>query len=238
MPIATQTLEQLITQAVMKELGNKGACPTGACKSPVSPASSAKGDIDPSIGVPIGISARHVHVTREHLDILYGKDHPLKIKKELMGGQFAAEEQVTVIGMNLRVIENVRILGPERPKTQVEISKTDAIKLGLNPPIRESGLVEGSAPITIVGPKGAITLSEGCIVAMRHIHMNQEDAKRLHVKDKEIVSVRTGQGARKGILSNVLVRVHPSFRLEMHIDTDEANAFAIRCNDLVEIIKH
>lgn len=238
MPTATQTLEQLISQVVMKELGKAGACSTGACPTAKAVSSNPDGEIDRSTGVPVGISARHIHVTREHLDILYGKDHPLKVKKELMGGQYAADEQLTIVGTNLRVIENVRILGPERPVTQVEISKTDAIKLGINPPIRESGKIEGSAPITIVGPKGALSLSEGCIVAMRHIHMNEEDAKRLNVKDKEIVSVRTGAGARKGILSNVLVRVHPTFRLEMHIDTDEANAFAIRCNDLVEIIKH
>lgn len=223
-----KSIDDLIKEAVLLELGNK-----------TYPSSELPRRVDnkASEGVPIGISARHLHVTREHLDILYGKGHELVRKKELMGGQFAAVERVTIVGANLRVIENVSILGPERSATQVEVSKTDARKLGLNAPIRESGDVKGSMPITIVGPKGAVTLKEGCIVAMRHIHMSPQDAKNFGVQDKQIVSVKTQEGTRKGILSNVMVRVHDTYSLEMHIDTDEANAFGINPKDKVQILK-
>ncbi|NLM13365.1 MAG: phosphate propanoyltransferase [Epulopiscium sp.] len=192
--------------------------------------------IQSDLAIPIGVSARHVHLSKEDLEILFGKGYELHPKKELMGGQYAAQECVTVVGVNLRVIENVRILGPVRSKTQVELAKTDAIKLGVNAPIRESGDVKGSASVTLVGPKGAIFLKEGCIIAKRHIHMNPYDAKRLGVKDNDIVKVRI-EGERQGILENVQVRVDDSFRLEMHIDTDEANAMGIKCNELAYLIK-
>lgn len=126
--------------------------------------------------VPVGVSARHVHLTQEHVEVLFGEGYHLTKKKELMGGQFASNELVTIVGLKLRAIENVRILGPVRKKSQVEISSTDAIKLGVKAPIRESGNVAGSAPIALVGPKGALYLKEGCIVAKRHIHMSPKDA--------------------------------------------------------------
>ncbi|WZL81253.1 phosphate propanoyltransferase [Vallitaleaceae bacterium 9-2] len=223
MAVTTNALEALVKEAVMQQIKQKTTA-------------NVLKQSQPALTVPVGVSARHLHVTREHLDILFGKGHQLHVKKELMGGQFAAEERVTIVGMNLRVIENVRILGPERSATQVEVSKTDARQLGLNAPIRESGDIEGSMPITIVGPAGAVRLEQGCIVAQRHIHMTPEDAKRLGVKDKQIVSVKTQDGTRKGILSNVLVRVHDTYRLEMHIDTDEANAFGIQQSDQVTIV--
>ncbi len=223
MTVTTNALEALVKEAVMQQIKQKTTA-------------NVLKQSQPALTVPVGVSARHLHVTREHLDILFGKGHQLHVKKELMGGQFAAEERVTIVGMNLRVIENVRILGPERSATQVEVSKTDARQLGLNAPIRESGDIEGSMPITIVGPAGAVRLEQGCIVAQRHIHMTPEDAKRLGVKDKQIVSVKTQDGTRKGILSNVLVRVHDTYRLEMHIDTDEANAFGIQQSDQVTIV--
>ncbi len=230
MSLGAKSLEDMITEAVRKEL-NKTTYPCS--KLDEKPGAAADGELT----VPIGISARHVHVSREHLDILYGEGHALNPVKELMGGQFAAKEQVTIVGANLRVMENVRILGPLRKATQVEVSKTDARKLGLNAPIRESGDIKGSMPITLVGPKGAISLKEGCIVAMRHIHMNPADAMRFGVSDKQIVSVRTGEGVRKGVLSNVMVRVDDSYTLEMHIDTDEANGLGIKQNDAVSIVK-
>ena len=121
--------------------------------------------------VPVGVSARHVHLTQEHVEILFGEGYQLTKKKDLMGGQFASNETVTIVGIKLRAIENVRVLGPVRKASQVEISSTDALKLGIKAPIRESGDVAGSAPIALVGPKGALYLKEGCIVAMRHIHM-------------------------------------------------------------------
>lgn len=186
-------------------------------------------EVEENERIPIGISARHVHLTREHVEILFGKGYELTIKKELMGGQFASNELVTIVGTKLRAIENVRVLGPERSATQVEVAKTDAIRLGLNPPVRESGDVKDSAPIAIVGPKGAIYLNEGCIIAMRHIHMSTDDAKRFGVEDKQIVKVRFDSG-RGGVFENVLIRVHPTFTLEMHIDTDEANSLGIGKN--------
>ncbi|OYP42451.1 putative phosphotransacetylase [Lachnotalea glycerini] len=176
--------------------------------------------------VPIGISARHVHLTREHIDILFGKDYQLNKKKVLMGGQYAAQECVTLVGTKLRAIENVRILGPERKVSQVEVSQTDAIRLGIKAPIRESGNIKGSAPIAMVGPLGAVYLDEGCIVAKRHIHMSPEDAKQFGVVDNQIVNVKVGNG-RGGIFEGVQIRVDQSFTLEMHIDTDEANGLGV-----------
>ena len=119
--------------------------------------------------VPVGVSARHIHLTQEHVEALFGEGYQLTEKKELMGGQFASNETVTIVGLKLRAIENVRILGPVRSKSQVEVSATDALRLGVKAPIRESGNIAGSAPIAVVGPKGAIYLNEGCIVAKRHI---------------------------------------------------------------------
>ena len=194
-----------------------------------------KEPVEKVITVPIGVSARHLHVTQEHLEILFGKGAKLHPKKELMGGQYAAEERVTIIGTNLRVLENVRILGPVRKETQVEISKTDAVKLGVAAPIRESGNIKGSAPVTIVGPKGAVYLEEGCIIAKRHIHMDEQDAALFGVHDNQVISVRIGE-ERQGVLNHVQIRVHPSFTLEMHIDTAEANALGVNCKSAAYII--
>ncbi|SKB89632.1 putative phosphotransacetylase [Lachnospiraceae bacterium] len=185
--------------------------------------------------VPVGVSARHIHLTQEHVEALFGKGYQLTKKKDLMGGQFASNERVTIVGLKLRAIENVRILGPVRKESQVEISKTDALKLGINAPVRNSGDIKGSAPIAVVGPKGAIYLHEGCIVAARHIHMSPADANAAGVHDKDVVSVRC-ENERGTTFDNVLIRVDPSFTLEMHIDTDEANASGIKQDDEVRII--
>lgn len=176
--------------------------------------------------IPIGISARHVHLTQEHVEELFGKGYQLTKKKELMGGQFASNELVTIVGTKLRAIENVRILGPCRKASQVEISKTDGIRLGVKAPLRESGKVNGSAPIAIVGPKGVVYLQEGCIVAKRHIHMSPDDAKKFGVVNGQSVKVRFDND-RGGIMEDVIIRVDPTFTLEMHIDTDEANGLGI-----------
>lgn len=182
--------------------------------------------------VPVGVSARHVHLTQADVETLFGSGYELTKKKELMGGQFASNEQVTIVGVKLRAIENVRILGPVRKESQVEISQTDAFKLGVKAPLRNSGDIKGSAPIAIVGPKGAVYLKEGCIVAKRHIHMSPEDAKCAGVKDKDVVSVSVAND-RSTTFEDVLIRVDPSFTLEMHIDTDEANASKIKTDDVV-----
>ena len=185
--------------------------------------------------VPVGISARHIHLTQEHVEKLFGEGYQLTKKKELMGGQFASNEQCTIVGLKLRAIENVRILGPVRPSSQVEISATDARTLGIKAPTRQSGDTAGSAPIALVGPKGAIYLEEGCIVAARHIHLCPEDAKAAGVKDNDFVTVRMGN-ERGALVDNVKVRVHESFTTEMHIDTDEANACQVRQDELAAII--
>lgn len=186
--------------------------------------------------VPVGVSARHIHLTQEHVEALFGQGYQLTKKKELMGGQYASNETVTIVGLKLRAIENVRILGPVRKASQVEISATDAIKLGVKAPIRESGNTAGSAPIAIVGPKGALYLKEGCIIAMRHIHMSPADAQAAGVHDGDIVSVKA-DNERGTIFNHVKIRVDNSFTLEMHIDTDEANACKIATGSTVTIIK-
>lgn len=185
--------------------------------------------------VPVGVSNRHIHLTEKDVETLFGPGHKLTKKKDLMGGQFAAEECCTIVGLKLRAIESVRVLGPVRSKTQVEISLTDARKLGINVPVRESGDVKGSAPIAIVGPKGAVYLEEGCIIAARHIHMSPEDAAKCGLKDGDYVKVRA-DNERGTVFEHVKIRVDKSFTLEMHIDTDEANASEIKQGDTVYII--
>jgi len=186
--------------------------------------------------VPVGVSARHIHLTQEHVEALFGEGYQLTKKKELMGGQYACNETVTVVGLKLRAIENVRVLGPTRKASQLEVSATDAMKLGIKAPIRESGNVAGSAPIAVVGPKGAIYLKEGCIIAMRHIHMSPADEQAAGVHDGDIVSVKA-DNERGTVFNQVKIRVHDTVTLEMHIDTDEANASQIKTGDKVTIIK-
>lgn len=187
--------------------------------------------------VPVGVSARHVHLTQEAVETLFGEGYHLTKKKDLMGGQFASNEQVTIVGLKLRAIENVRILGPCRSVNQVEISATDALKLGIKAPIRESGNVAGSAPIAVVGPKGVLYLTEGCIVAQRHIHMSPADAAAAGVQDGDIVSVKA-DNERGTVFNHVKIRVNKDYTLEMHIDTDEANASKIAQGDTVAIIRN
>ena len=187
------------------------------------------------MSVPVGVSARHIHLCQADVERLFGQGYQLTKKKDLMGGQWAANEQCTLVGLKLRAIENVRILGPVRKASQVEISATDARTLGVNAPLRESGDLAGSAPIALVGPKGAIYLQEGCIVAARHIHMTPEEAAGAGLKDGDYVSVKMGN-ERGALLDKVKIRVDPSFSLEMHIDTDEANACQIKQGDTAMIM--
>ena len=186
--------------------------------------------------VPVGVSARHIHLTQEHVEALFGEGYQLTKKKDLMGGQYACNETVTIVGLKLRAIENVRVLGPVRKASQIEISATDAMKLGIKAPIRESGDIAGSAPIAVVGPKGALYMKEGCIIAMRHIHMSPADAAAAGVHDGDIVSVKA-DNERGTLFNHVKIRVNDSFTLEMHIDTDEANASKIKTGDKVTILK-
>ncbi|MCF7923832.1 MAG: phosphate propanoyltransferase [Candidatus Izimaplasma sp.] len=175
----------------------------------------------------IEVSARHCHLSRKHLDILFGKDYQLTIKKELsQPGQFAAEEKVKVVGPKSE-LPRVSILGPVRKNTQIEISLTDARSIGIKAPIRESGDIAESAKCTIVGPKGKVELDEGLIVAKRHIHLTPEDAQKFGVNDKQVVAVKIKTENRSTILDDVIIRVRDDFKSAMHIDTDEGNAVGI-----------
>ena len=167
-------------------------------------------------------SARHAHITRETLETLFGKGHELTNKKDLsQPGQFACEEKIEVVGPKGSL--KMSILGPCRPDDQVEVSYTDARALGVTPPVHESGDIEGTPGVKLVGPCGEVDIAKGVIVAKRHIHMTPEDAEVLGVSDKEIVSVKLDT-ARPTIFGDVVVRVSPKFALAMHIDTDECNA--------------
>jgi putative phosphotransacetylase len=174
--------------------------------------------------VMVETSARHVHVTEETLEILFGKGYQLTKKKELsQPGQFACEERVQVIGPK-NSFPAVSILGPTRPADQVELSASDARSIGVAAPVRESGDIAGSGACKLVGPKGEVELKEGVIVAKRHIHMTPEDAENYGVKDKQVVSVKIDSPERSLVFGDVVVRVSPKFKLAMHIDTDESNA--------------
>ena len=188
--------------------------------------------------IPVGVSNRHIHLTREHLDILFGPGYELTPLKDLsQPGQYACKEQLTLIGPSLRAIEGVRVLGPLRKQSQVEISKTDSFTLKVKPPVRESGDLAGSAPITIVGPKGIVQLKEGCILANRHIHMSPNDGEKYGVKDGDYVSVMTQGDGKRTLLYDVQIRVSDKFVLEMHLDTDDANACGIGNGAKVKLIK-
>lgn len=187
--------------------------------------------------VPVGVSNRHIHLSTADLETLFGSGYELTPIKDLsQPGQFACKETLTIVGPSLRPIENVRVLGPVRKASQVEISRTDSFTLKVKPPVRESGDIAGSAPITIIGPKGVVTLSEGCIIANRHIHMSTDEGAAFGLKDGDYVDVEVS-GARRTKFYDVQVRVHKDFRLEMHIDTDDANAAGIGNGAKVKIVK-
>lgn len=184
----------------------------------------------------VEISARHVHVTQAHLEILFGPGHQLTPKKDLsQPNQYAAEERVDVVGPR-SVLKNVSILGPCRDFSQVEITKTEARLLGADALIRESGNIEGTNGIKLVGPKGELVLDKGLIVAKRHIHLTPENAAYYGVKNTQLVSVRIESEERSLTFSDVVIRVSEKFALAMHIDTDEANAAAISSEAMGDII--
>ena len=188
-------------------------------------------------GIPIGVSNRHIHLSKADLETLFGKGYELTPIKDLsQPGQYACKELLTIIGPSMRPIENVRVLGPVRKSSQVEISATDSYVLKVKPPVRESGNIKGSAPIRIVGPKGVVELSEGCIIANRHIHMSPDEAKVFGVNDGDYVNIDVN-GTRKTRWFDVQVRVHKDFRLEMHVDTDDANSAGIGNGFKVKIVK-
>lgn len=186
--------------------------------------------------VSVGVSGRHVHLSQEDLEALFGADYELTPIKELsQPGQFAAKETVTLVGPK-GVIERVRVLGPVRPSTQVEVLRGDTFKLGVPACVRMSGKLEGTPGTTLAGPHGTVALSQGVIVAARHIHMTCDEAAQRGLHDGQVVSIAFG-GERGGRLDNVVVRANNTSALDCHIDTEEANAFGIKNGSVVEIIK-
>ncbi|MCJ8173412.1 phosphate propanoyltransferase [Clostridium botulinum] len=186
--------------------------------------------------IPVGISNRHIHLSQKDLDSLFGENYELtKIKDLSQPGQYACKEVVTICGPK-GAIEKIRILGPVRSKTQVEVLAGDCIKLGAVSHVKLSGDLNRTSPITIVGPKGSVQLEEGLIVAQRHIHMTPEDAQNLGVHDGEIVSIKF-EDLRGGIYNNVAVRANDASRLECHLDIEEANAMSINSKSKVTIVK-
>lgn len=186
--------------------------------------------------LPIALSNRHVHLTEEHIQILFGEGYGLSKMKDLsQPGQYACEEKVDVVGPK-NTLKGLRILGPARKKTQIEISLADGFTLGVVPPVRDSSDLEGSPGAKLIGPKGEVEITEGVIAAARHIHMHTSDAEEYGVKDKDRVKVRVN-GERGLVFENVLVRVNKDYALEMHVDIDEGNAAAVKNGDMVEIIK-
>lgn len=194
-------------------------------------------EADTNGDIPVGVSNRHIHLTHADVETLFGTGYTLTPLKDLsQPGQYACKETLTIVGPSMRPIENVRVLGPERRESQVEISATDSYVLKVRPPVRESGKLEGSSPIRIIGPRGVVELSRGCIIANRHIHMSLEDAAAFGVSDGDYVTV-DAFGTRRTRWYDVQVRAHKDFRLEMHVDTDDANAVGIGNGSKVKLIK-
>ena len=219
MDISTEKIAELVRRTLIEI----NASPNEASKS--------------GAGIPIGVSNRHIHLSREDLETLFGKGYELTPIKDLsQPGQYACKEVLTIIGPSMKPIENVRVLGPVRKASQVEISMTDSYTLKVKPPVRESGKIKDSAAIRIVGPKGIVELNEGCIIANRHIHMSPDDATVFGVKDGDYVDIDV-DGKRKTRWFDVQVRVDKDFRLEMHVDTDDANAAGIGNGFIVTIAK-
>ncbi|MBZ9686589.1 phosphate propanoyltransferase [Clostridium estertheticum] len=186
--------------------------------------------------VPVGLSNRHIHLSKEHLELLFGEGYELKKSKDLsQPGQYAAEEKVDVVGTK-GTFKGIRILGPVRKETQVEISLADGFVLGVNPPISNSGNLIDSPGVKVVGPKGEIIIEKGVIAAARHIHMHTSDAENFGVVDKEVVSVKV-EGKRGLVFDNVLIRVNKEYALEMHVDIEEGNAAGLKNGLMVELLK-
>ncbi len=187
--------------------------------------------------IKVGVSQRHIHLSQADLETLFGKGYQLTKKKTLMGREYAAEEVVTLVGPSLKTIENVRVLGPVRKNTQVEISRTDTFVLKVSPPVRPSGEIEGSEKLVVVGPKGCVYLRQGVIIANRHIHLTPEFAAGHGIKDNDYVDVEIENTVKPTRFYGVQVRVRDDFNVEMHIDTDDANAVGIKNGMRVKIIK-
>jgi putative phosphotransacetylase len=189
-----------------------------------------------SSGIPVTVSGRHMHISRGVLDRLFGEGFQLTTLRDLgQPGEFASEQTVTVVGRSLKALERVRVLGPVRTYTQIELSGTDAVRLGIEPPVRKSGDLVGSEGFTVIGPSGSTQLKEGAIMSTRHVHMTERDAREYGVADGDLVRIRF-PGDRALVLEKVLIRVGKSAALELHLDTDDANAAGVRLPMTVKIL--
>lgn len=185
--------------------------------------------------VPVGISNRHIHLSNEHIEALFGIGYKLNKTKDLnQPGEFACEETVKLVGPK-GTLANVRVLGPARKATQVEISATDSYVLGIKPPVKDSGDHDGTPGVDIIGPKGTVQIEQGAMIAARHIHMTNEDAQKIGLANGNYVNVKA-PGIRGGIMENVLIRVSPNFQMELHIDNDEGNAFGVVTGQSLDVI--
>lgn len=192
--------------------------------------------VNESYEIPVGISNRHIHLSPEHVEMIFGKGYELtKIKDLSQPGQYACKETITICGPK-GALEKIRVLGPMRSKTQVELSLGDCRQAGISPSVRLSGNLKETSGVTLVGPKGSVQLCEGVIVAQRHIHMDRKHADKFNVRDGELVQIEV-EGLRGGILSNVSIRTNDSFSLECHLDVEEANSMGITPKSKVKIVK-
>ena len=221
----SQTIERIVREIVTRRYGNSVSDVPQHTASLVAPE------------LVVSISARHLHLTDEHVEVLFGKGRTLtKMKDLFQDGYFAAEETVMIVGPKRRMLPSVRVLGPTRSATQVELAFTDSISLGIDPPVRESGKIDGSAGCVIVGPKGVVELKQGVIRAERHVHMGPSDAAFYGVTDKARMKLVV-HGGCKTTFENVLVRIGNGLKLEVHLDTDEGNAADLEHATKVELVK-
>jgi propanediol utilization protein len=215
------TIEQIVRQIVLQQVPDQGAGAAAATEP----------------DVVISISARHVHLTDEHVEILFGAGHTLTPMKPLFqDGFYAAEETVMVVGPRRRMLPTVRILGPTRAASQVELAFTDSISLGIDAPVRHSGKIEGSPGCVLVGPKGVVELKQGVIRAARHVHMKHSDAARLEVKNGDSMKLRIESPACTTVFEDILVRADDTSKLEVHLDTDEGNACFLDAATKVQLL--
>ncbi|MDA0709399.1 MAG: phosphate propanoyltransferase [bacterium] len=223
------------------ECSDCGLCPNGHCGDALDPivqevVRRVRGQAGTEIPIPVGVSARHAHVSQEALEILFGKGHELTPYRELyQPGAYAAEELLSIVGPRLRAIERVRILGPCRDYNQVELARTDAIFLGVDPPMRDSGDLRGASQVTFIGPNGSVT-AQAAIRAARHIHLRPADVAELGLLGREAIRVRVG-GEKGLVYENVRLKVDASYLPEIHLDTDDANAADLTCGNTAYILK-
>ncbi len=219
-----ETVESLVRQMLLSQLGG-GQQMAGVVTEKRNP-------------LVVNISARHIHLTQEHVDVLFGKGHQLTVEKELyQKGYFAAAETLAIVGPRRRMLPNVRVLGPTRSASQVELAFTDGISLGIELPVRLSGDVKGTPGCVLVGPAGVVELKEGVIRALRHVHMGDDDLKHYGVKPGDAMHLRVNSQGCTSVLENLVVRAEKNIKLEVHIDTDEGNCVDLEHAPLVELIK-